>query len=67
MDEEGADRAGDRPQREVQRLDIVTIGREDLLDQDDRADGDENVLAEEEADIVGRRRHRLHVLGRVLV
>ena len=39
------------------------VGGEGLLDQQDRADGDEDVLAEEQADIVGRGGIGLHLLA----
>ena len=63
VDDERADRAGDRPQGQLERLKIIAVGRERLLDQHDRTDRNEDILAEEQPDIVGRRGHRLDLVG----
>ena len=55
MDDERADRGRESPRSRAPpaRHDAVLI--EKALDQQDRADGDEDVLAEEERDVVRRR------------
>ena len=55
MHREGGHRGRDRPQRHLQRLDAHAVLLEEALDEQDRADGDEHVLAEEQPDVVGRR------------
>src|SRR5262249_22681603 len=53
VDEERHDRRRDRPDREAERVDLVALLREEALHEEDRADGDEDVLAEEKPDVVG--------------
>jgi hypothetical protein len=67
MDQEGDDRGRDRPDRQLERRQLIAVGRQGLLDQDDRADRDEDVLAEEQADIVGGSRIALHLFGGFLL
>ncbi len=67
MNQEGADRGGDCPQRQVERRQLDSEARHRTLDEENGADGNEDVLAEEEPDVVGRRRQSLHLLASVLV
>ena len=45
---------GHRPQRQLRRRDRYSVLLQKTADQQDRADGDEDVLAEEERDVVDR-------------
>ena len=67
MDDESGDCGGDCPDRQLQRRQEDIIAFEHLLDQDDGADREEDVLTEEEADIVGGRGIGLHLVAGFLV
>ena len=67
MDQEGADRGRYRPHRQLEGRQRDPEACERALDQQDRRDREENILAEEQPDIVGGRRHRFHMLRGVLV
>src|SRR6185503_12588189 len=67
LNEESADRTWKRPNRKLKRRQLDPVRLQRALNQQDRGNGDENVLAEEQADIVGRRRHRGHMLSGRLV
>src|SRR3546814_14254116 len=54
VDDEGGDRGRDRPEREVQRLDDIAIAFEHALHQQDRADGEEAVLADRKSVVEGK-------------
>ena len=51
MDQEGADRGRDRPDRQLERSQLDPEARERALDQQYRRDREENVFTEEQADI----------------
>ena len=67
MDQESGNGGRDRPDRQVQRLQADAILLQQSLDQQDRSDGEENILTEEQADIVGRGGPGLHLLAPVIV
>ena len=67
VDEERADRRRNRPDGEARRLDVNAVLVEKAANEQDRADRDEDVLAEEDADVVGRRGVRANPESRRIV
>jgi hypothetical protein len=63
MDKEGGDGGGNGPDRQMQGLHRDPVLLQEADHQEDGADGQEDVLAEEEADIVGAGGEGPHLLG----
>ncbi|MNP66022.1 hypothetical protein D3C76_1616680 [compost metagenome] len=59
VDDKGADRRRNPPQGNVQRLGLNAPGlQHKVMHEDNRPEGDKDVFAEEQPDVVRRRRHR---------
>lgn len=58
VDQESENRGRNAPQRDMQRLGLNAAGlQHKVVHEDDRAEGHEDIFAEEQPDVVGRGRH----------